>query len=231
MLAPMKRLGLAVIAALVACAPTMSAPGTGGSSSSAPTGRQSRKLEGTWSARHWLDHLEQCGAGCELRTRSLSTLGLELLPNGVARVVDDGRAHERFAASAGERSHLTEWNRTWAGSWSEGGERLQLKLEEQGSSCKRTRDDGAESDVCEALALTLQCERMRVLLAQDSPKTSWAWVCDGNVTASTGLTPLPWVFGEERVLVALDTGKNRPTVRRYMTTRRGKADGKKEFNK
>jgi hypothetical protein len=223
----MNRLGALYFAAIVACGPPMAAPGTGGSSGNAATGRQSRKLEGTWSARHWLDQLEQCGEGCELRTRSLSTLGLELLPNGVARVVDDGHTHERFAAAVGERSHLTEWTRTWTGSWSEGAEQLQLKLEERERSCKRTGDDGVESDVCEALALTLQCERMRILLAQDNPKTSWAWVCDGTAPPSMALTPLPWVFGEERVLVALDTGKNRPTVRRYMTTRRKSAEKKK----
>jgi hypothetical protein len=34
-----------------------------------------------------------------------------------------------------------------------------------------------------------------------------------------GLTPLPWVFGEEGVLIAADTSKNGPPKRRYLSRR------------
>ena len=233
MLGGMKALASALAILVVGCsAPYPALPGSGGDGelSEKASTRPKRKLLGTWSARHWLDHLEQCGGGCQYRTRSYSTVGLELSANGVARAVDDGRTHERFTAHAGDRSHMTEWNRTWMGSWSEGADQLQLKLEETERSCHRTRDDGTREDLCEAVKLQLQCERMRILLAQDKPRTAWAWVCDGQVPESAGLTPLPWVFGEERVLVALDTGKNRPTARRYMTTRpkkEAKAEKKK----
>lgn len=222
----MTRLALAALV-LCACAPEPAAPSGKPSAAAQVAVGKGRKLEGTWSTRHWLDHLEECGSGCEYRTRSRSTVGIELMPNGAARVVDDGQSEERFAATNGTRAHLTEWNRTWTGTWSEGAQKLQLKLEEAGHDCKRTRDDGHVDDaLCSELKLTLQCDRMRILLAQDTPKTSWAWVCDTDAVAD-GLTPLPWVFGEERVLVAIDTGKNRPTTRRYMTTRPQAEKGKK----
>jgi len=201
---------------LLACGPQSSSQPASAANPSGSGLSGADRDRGKLVAENVMEMADRCGRRCRFKVNAESTTTLRLSPNGVAEASDEGALLERLRAATIRSVHLTEWERGWSGSWSEGNGRLQVKLEPRELACKRTSDAGDVDNPCSPLPLELRCRSITVGLSHPKGRTARAWSCRSKHPRRTHpLTQFPWVFGLHKSIVALDGGDSESPVRRY----------------
>ena len=208
-----------VALALASCADSQPASSPTDDASAPSTPKQEGAGRGELLSRQWIDHTQRCGENCQYRKRGKSTISVNLSKDGRVEIAAQGQVLETFRAATGKRRQLTDWERRWEGKWEEtDADKMQLKLEQSSLVCERERDDGATDRPCVALdKLELSCERIRVRLeSKRGSQASWTWTCSAKPSDSIELPLLPWVFGDEGDVAAVDVGVDDEWKRRYL---------------
>ncbi|MBW2457814.1 MAG: hypothetical protein JRI68_25135 [Deltaproteobacteria bacterium] len=165
--------------------------------------------EGLLQAKHELRLGTRCGRDCAYVQSGESLASLQLSPSGRAEARDEGNLLETFGSVAGDTEHLTTWTRAWVGSWKQNADQsLAIELAPAAAECQSDGPEGKADSPCEPTKLELGCALQTVTLRVDELSTARALVC--ATTAQSPLrtaTRLPWVFGVEKPLLAVDFGR------------------------
>jgi hypothetical protein len=204
------------------CTPPLTTPGVTGATpirdDDRPPPRDATSLalaKGQLHLVHAVDAVASCGGECALKSKSRSIVTLELAPNGVAALTDEGATIERFRSAAGSTKHLTEWRRSFTGSWTEGDQELKLRLDAKEATCTRTSGNGEPEQPCDApSALELTCRTVK-LKVRSGGKKARAWVCATSRPGNNAATPAPWAFGIEQTLRSSDEIRGHQARRTY----------------
>ncbi len=207
---------------LVACAqPNKKAPAVSASPSRgtvAPTASRNPRgvPEGLLQARHEVRLGTRCGPRCAYLTSGQSLASLKLAPDGRAEARDEGTLLETFASVAGDSEHLSTWSRSWVGTWDQGEEGLSVRLAPEAAQCRREPSSGESDSSCTPTPLELECTHRTVTLRVDTRGTARALVCEAKgQDPQLAATRLPWVFGVQEPLLAVDFGGSHHPRRAY----------------
>ena len=213
---------LGALLALSACSPPP--PAMAGATAATEEGTREPDVDlgpptvppGTLLARQDLRLDDRCGDTCIFQRRGESVLRLDLQPGGVAEALDRGVLLESMSSVVGPTEFLSQWSRSWKGSWSADARTMEVRLEPQTTTCSRKAPNKTEDPSCSALPLLLKCFRSTVPLFKPKGRTSAAWACEPAAKISAdALTSFPWVFGTRKRLVALERGTQLQRERYY----------------
>jgi len=209
--------------ALVACAsssgePSSTPPRPGTNATPASAARNPKGVpEGLLQAKHEVRLGTRCGPQCAYVQSGQSLASLELMSTGRAEVRDEGHLLESFGSVAGDTEQVTTWTRAWVGSWKQNGQAgIAVELSPAAAECHREGAEGDAEPSCPPAKLSLECEVQTVTLRVDELSTARALVCQApKPTTSLTISRLPWVFGVEEALLAIDFGRSHRPRRAY----------------
>ena len=175
--------------------------------------------KGDWYAQHHWQQRTSCGQDCRYASHQHSEVKLVLGPNGSASGMDHGELLEETTSIAGNTGRITRWERQWRGDWTEADSKITVSLKPHALECERVQQNGATDNPCKDTPLRLVCEEAEIQVSQPTWERARGWVCiPDNHRHIDQLTPLPWVFGKDHWLLALERGDrdaHRNPRRRY----------------